>query len=106
MQSYVMCPKKWLKDEDVLECMSCGLGFSFLRRRHHCRNCCGIFCNECSSNKIALLSLKLSTPQRVCDACHSQLKAVNEATASPKSPQSEPDMEELSINFVIAKPAS
>jgi len=75
VHSFVMCPKKWLKDEEVDKCMKCNVLFTFINRRHHCRNCCGIFCNKCSNKRIAILSLKLKTPQRVCDACYAQLRA-------------------------------
>ncbi len=73
MHSFVMCPKKWLKDDEVNNCMKCNTLFTFLNRRHHCRNCCGIFCNKCSNKRIAILALKLKTPQRVCEACYRQL---------------------------------
>jgi len=72
--SFVMCPKTWLKDDDVTNCMKCRSVFTFIKRKHHCRNCCGIFCNDCSSRRIAILTLKLKTPQRVCDACYVQIK--------------------------------
>mmetsp|Transcript_15899 Transcript_15899/g.25166 ORF Transcript_15899/g.25166 Transcript_15899/m.25166 type:complete len:594 (-) Transcript_15899:75-1856(-) len=73
MHSFVMCPKKWIKDEEVTNCMKCKAVFTFMRRKHHCRNCCLIFCNECSSKRIAILHLKLKGPQRVCEACYSQI---------------------------------
>ncbi|KAK1619023.1 hypothetical protein QYE76_024540 [Lolium multiflorum] len=37
------------KDQSV--CRSCGLSFSFTRKKHHCYNCGSMFCNSCSSNK-------------------------------------------------------
>ncbi|GAB5372920.1 hypothetical protein AAMO2058_001705600 [Amorphochlora amoebiformis] len=74
MHSFVLCPKKWLRDDEVDNCMRCKTLFTFINRRHHCRNCCGIFCNKCSSKKIAILSLRLTAPQRVCDQCYLQLR--------------------------------
>ena len=42
----------WVSDADVTECMNaCGIEFSTWQRRHHCRCCGGIFCNECSGNR-------------------------------------------------------
>lgn len=39
--------------------------------KHHCRNCGDIYCNNCSSNELALPSYP--KPVRVCDVCHSLL---------------------------------
>ena len=40
----------WAKDEDVPLCPSCGKAFSmvFMRRKHHCRLCGAIMCQNCS----------------------------------------------------------
>jgi hypothetical protein len=35
--------------------MACKATFTMIRRRHHCRNCGGLFCGACSSKRIALL---------------------------------------------------
>ncbi|CAL1538984.1 unnamed protein product [Lymnaea stagnalis] len=32
-------PPIWIPDEQCNECMSCQVPFTFVRRRHHCRNC-------------------------------------------------------------------
>ena len=32
-------PPDWVPDEQTNECMSCQVPFTFVRRRHHCRNC-------------------------------------------------------------------
>ena len=32
-------PPKWIKDQETSQCMLCGTGFTFTRRRHHCRSC-------------------------------------------------------------------
>ncbi|XP_006007930.1 RUN and FYVE domain-containing protein 1 [Latimeria chalumnae] len=61
----------WLKDDEATQCKQCQKEFSISRRKHHCRNCGGIFCNSCSSNELALSSNP--KPVRVCDICHTFL---------------------------------
>jgi len=63
----------WMKDEDVKECCQCKKDFSPLRRKHHCRNCGQIFCEQCANNKLALASS--SKPVRVCDPCRNHILA-------------------------------
>uniref|UniRef100_A0A673MMD3 RUN and FYVE domain-containing protein 1-like n=1 Tax=Sinocyclocheilus rhinocerous TaxID=307959 RepID=A0A673MMD3_9TELE len=61
----------WLKDDEATQCKQCQKEFSISRRKHHCRNCGDIYCNNCSSNELALPSYP--RPVRVCDVCHSLL---------------------------------
>nr|XP_033782762.1 RUN and FYVE domain-containing protein 1 isoform X3 [Geotrypetes seraphini] len=61
----------WLKDDEVTDCKQCQKEFSISRRKHHCRNCGDIFCNNCSNNELSLPSYP--KPVRVCDACHTLL---------------------------------
>lgn len=32
-------PPEWIPDEQSPHCMACKVSFTFVRRRHHCRNC-------------------------------------------------------------------
>ncbi|XP_064631483.1 RUN and FYVE domain-containing protein 2-like isoform X2 [Lineus longissimus] len=61
----------WADDREVANCKQCQKPFSVARRKHHCRNCGDIYCNECSDNKMPLPSS--SKPVRVCDNCNTQL---------------------------------
>uniref|UniRef100_A0A4W3H879 RUN and FYVE domain containing 1 n=1 Tax=Callorhinchus milii TaxID=7868 RepID=A0A4W3H879_CALMI len=61
----------WLKDDEATTCKQCEKEFSISRRKHHCRNCGDIFCNNCSGNELALPSYP--KPVRVCDTCHTLL---------------------------------
>ncbi|XP_069124527.1 RUN and FYVE domain-containing protein 2-like isoform X2 [Argopecten irradians] len=61
----------WMSDKDASQCSSCNKEFSIARRKHHCRNCGEIFCNECSDNKMPLPSS--AKPVRVCDTCQTVL---------------------------------
>eukprot|EP00106_Octopus_bimaculoides_P002315 XP_014769757.1 PREDICTED: RUN and FYVE domain-containing protein 2-like isoform X5 [Octopus bimaculoides] len=62
---------QWASDRDSKQCKQCSKQFSVSRRKHHCRNCGFIFCNECSDNKMPLPSS--ARPGRVCDSCHTFL---------------------------------
>ena len=46
----------WEKDSMAVDCKICTKEFSLARRKHHCRNCGGIFCDACSDNKMKLPS--------------------------------------------------
>jgi FYVE zinc finger len=45
---------RWQNDAEVQECPICGRSFSFLFRRHHCRKCGRVVCNDCSPHRIAI----------------------------------------------------
>eukprot|EP01065_Artemidia_motanka_P006927 TRINITY_DN13389_c0_g1_i2.p1 TRINITY_DN13389_c0_g1~~TRINITY_DN13389_c0_g1_i2.p1 ORF type:complete len:829 (+),score=199.59 TRINITY_DN13389_c0_g1_i2:884-3370(+) len=78
------CPapaRTWLSDCDAKACMSCGVTFGFVRRRHHCRSCGGIFCASCSDERRrlpqyysqnqggTLQDKEARRPKRVCRRC-------------------------------------
>lgn len=64
-------PEPWVGDRAVNECAACRLGFTLIRRRHHCRYCGLIFCGKCSASKAWVPGCK--TQVRVCDACLEEL---------------------------------
>lgn len=45
---------RWQADNEANECPICGRPFSFLFRRHHCRKCGRVVCNECSPHRITI----------------------------------------------------
>lgn len=61
----------WIPDIGVNNCLKCGTQFNFVKRRHHCRNCGGIFCNECSKNTHVFND---NESYRVCDTCFNNFK--------------------------------
>ncbi|KAK8761698.1 hypothetical protein V5799_027037, partial [Amblyomma americanum] len=63
--------RKWADDSQVTHCTGCEKLFTVTIRKHHCRNCGNIFCNECSSKSAATASSK--KPVRVCENCYSEL---------------------------------
>jgi len=58
----------WKPDDTVFSCESCCRRFTFFRRRHHCRNCGGIFCFKCVK-KQPLPRLNFLKPVLVCVVC-------------------------------------
>ena len=61
-------------DQDVLTCKVCNASFTFMKRKHHCRDCGSVVCNACSTNRIRIMipgDLKdpYGPPHRVCDDC-------------------------------------
>ncbi|ELT92845.1 hypothetical protein CAPTEDRAFT_118123, partial [Capitella teleta] len=63
--------RKWADDSQVHSCMDCEKAFSVTVRKHHCRQCGNIYCNDCSSKTIATAASK--KPVRVCNACYTDL---------------------------------
>lgn len=63
--------RKWKDDTDVVSCTACQAGFSLTNRKHHCRNCGNIFCNDCSNKQANMTGYK--KPQRVCEGCFNEL---------------------------------
>lgn len=61
----------WEEDSKATNCKFCTKDFNLARRKHHCRNCGGIFCDDCSDNKMKLPSSAKSV--RVCDTCYTLL---------------------------------
>eukprot|EP00756_Hemistasia_phaeocysticola_P015744 Hpha_TRINITY_DN15431_c1_g4::TRINITY_DN15431_c1_g4_i3::g.174158::m.174158 len=71
-------------DAESESCTLCAKGFKFWRRRHHCRNCGALACDECSSHRWPLPQLGYERCVRVCNRCHEDL----EGTPSPLSEDS------------------
>lgn len=44
-------PSTWTPDEGVKRCQGCNTTFGFITRKHHCRECGGLFCANCSKEK-------------------------------------------------------
>ncbi|CAG9094633.1 unnamed protein product [Plutella xylostella] len=50
-------------------CHRCRVAFTMLVRRHHCRACGQVFCQQCSSKTSTLPKFGIEKEVRVCDAC-------------------------------------
>jgi len=68
----LLAARAWVEDREAKECMLCKVVFTFVIRRHHCRNCGGIFCSNCSNKRMAILKYGLTEPVRVCVSCFSK----------------------------------
>jgi len=65
-------PKTWVPDKKYKDCMICHVEFTFFNRKHHCRNCGKLLCDDCTPNFIRLPELGYVEPVRVCIACTDQ----------------------------------
>lgn len=54
-------------------CMKSGRPFTFYNRKHHCRNCGGVYMQEFCSNFLPLPHFGINEPVRVCDDCKTKL---------------------------------
>lgn len=61
----------WADATATTHCHACQREFTITRRKHHCRRCGKVFCNECSDNRMPLPSSAKAV--RVCDACQTEL---------------------------------
>lgn len=71
--SAVCVARQWVEDKEAKECMGCKAPFTFTNRKHHCRNCYGVFCSSCSRYKAAILRSYNTEPVRVCGACYTKV---------------------------------
>ncbi|KAG6454512.1 hepatocyte growth factor-regulated tyrosine kinase substrate isoform X2 [Manduca sexta] len=54
-------------------CHRCRVAFSLIVRRHHCRACGQVFCQQCSSKTSTLPKFGIEKEVRVCDACYDKV---------------------------------
>ena len=60
----------WRADETAADCEGCFAPFTMFNRRHHCRDCGGVFCAKCSSLKVNMPHRGHPKAERVCSLCH------------------------------------
>lgn len=63
----------WEADELVDRCPTCSASFNLFVRRHHCRNCGGVFCSECTTCRVKLSGYENS--ERVCHHCFENVRS-------------------------------
>jgi ankyrin repeat protein len=59
----------WQPDNTTPECMHCSKKFTLIVRKHHCRNCGQIFCDQCTPHRMRLPDKGMKEPVRVCVVC-------------------------------------
>jgi len=62
---------KWDHDDNATTCYLCSKTFTMFLRRHHCRICGHIFCQNCSKYQVVLTTAdgKVSKKVRACEVC-------------------------------------
>ena len=59
-------PNIWIPNEYSKMCKSCSVAFTIITRKHHCRQCCNIFCGNCTSTRRIV---NKQPNKRVCAPC-------------------------------------
>lgn len=62
---------RWQPDSEVSECFICHRPFGFLFRRHHCRKCGRVVCNDCSPHRITIPRQYIVHPPGIDDTMSS-----------------------------------
>lgn len=71
----------WIPDEDANACMLCSKPFTIIRRRHHCRSCGRLLCQECTKSKYKLSYLE-GAHLRIVTSTHKRKQAKQRAYVS------------------------
>jgi len=82
----------WVRDEAVTMCMLCDSLFTLTKRRHHCRACGGIYCNNCCHFKVPL-EYANGKHERVCQTCHGILVRSAKGSIIRKKVEVEQDLD-------------
>eukprot|EP01064_Diplonema_japonicum_P003475 TRINITY_DN12234_c0_g4_i1.p1 TRINITY_DN12234_c0_g4~~TRINITY_DN12234_c0_g4_i1.p1 ORF type:complete len:210 (+),score=14.90 TRINITY_DN12234_c0_g4_i1:57-632(+) len=59
----------WVRDDMAYECSDCLKKFNFVKRRHHCRGCGGVFCANCMRKEGNLIKMGYLRPVKQCFTC-------------------------------------
>jgi serine/threonine protein kinase len=60
---------KWIPDSEAVACRLCLAPFTFFHRRHHCRHCGQVVCDQCSKPRLVVKFVDPVKPVRVCILC-------------------------------------
>ncbi|GAB5363377.1 hypothetical protein AAMO2058_000877700 [Amorphochlora amoebiformis] len=78
----------WEPDEWSADCNDCNEPFTWFRRRHHCRACGRVFCNNCSRQRAKLPHLGMYEPVRVCERCADRMMTSSSRALYRSNPHS------------------
>ncbi|XP_013872882.1 pleckstrin homology domain-containing family F member 2 [Austrofundulus limnaeus] len=60
----------WIPDKAAQKCMRCLKKFSYINRKHHCRKCGFVVCNECSRKREFIKYINSNHEVRICKVCY------------------------------------
>ncbi|XP_067939019.1 pleckstrin homology domain-containing family F member 2-like isoform X2 [Watersipora subatra] len=83
----------WIPDSQARGCMLCSTPFTMLNRRHHCRKCGKLVCDDCSKHRWNFPQ-QSSKPQRVCNTCYKDLNSTSNLNMPSEPPMSDSDSED------------
>ena len=83
--------ERWVEDSSTSKCKSCHAVFRIYRRRHHCRSCSNIFCDDCSRFRCRIPKVIKKIPTRsgkeepinynedvrLCKTCYNSYQAIH-----------------------------
>jgi hypothetical protein len=75
---------RWVPDSERVKCALCQKSFSVTTRKHHCRQCGDVFCDDCSKGRKVVKRPAINSPKeekpdkkvRVCKTCFSLVQLV------------------------------
>ncbi|XP_017272127.1 pleckstrin homology domain-containing family F member 2 [Kryptolebias marmoratus] len=59
----------WIPDKAAQKCMRCLKKFTTIHRKHHCRKCGFVVCNECSKQRELIENIDSTREVRICKVC-------------------------------------
>ncbi|KFM81824.1 Zinc finger FYVE domain-containing protein 9, partial [Stegodyphus mimosarum] len=71
----------WIPDAEAPNCMHCGIKFTVIKRRHHCRACGKVLCSRCCNQKARLAYL--NKEDRICQPCAEILSTLQNKNPVP-----------------------
>ena len=75
-------PRFWIDERTTKSWFECGVAFSLVTRKHHCRVCGRVFCQKCSSHALPPRD-DPGVPRNACDVCFASHAAAAEPRGRP-----------------------
>ncbi|XP_061567813.1 pleckstrin homology domain-containing family F member 1-like [Cololabis saira] len=69
----------WIPEDAAEVCMRCFRKFTAIVRRHHCRKCGILVCNQCSKQRAVIHHIHPTKQLRICKLCHGINKEENKS---------------------------